>query len=140
MIEQCANQVMEYFNQSKNSSSITLIPKTINTNTQLQSTTINENNPISPLSSTTTTTTSSSSQTNSSDISTNNVQNSIEQPRYIYDFSRLMLNSYYSTYYWNKAENLMNEKPLKRKERNIFKIISLNFCHFLNEKKTISYI
>jgi hypothetical protein len=95
-IERYANQVTEYFNQSKNLSS-----RTTNLNIQQQSTPINDNNPISPLSTT--------SQTSSSDISTT----SGEQHRYIYDFSKFMLSSYNSTYYWNKAEGLTREKTLK---------------------------
>ncbi len=98
-IERHANQVTEYFNQLKTRSSNASSTKT---NNQQQLTPINDNNPVSPLSTT--------SQTSSSDLSTTN---GIEQHRYIYDFSKLMLNSYNSTYYWNKAENLMREKPLK---------------------------
>lgn len=92
-IERYACQVTEYFNQLKTPSS------SIRINNQ---TPINDNNILSsPL-----------STTSSSDLSTNN-QN--EQHRYIYDFSKLMLNSYHSTYYWNKAESLMKDKPLKGK-------------------------
>jgi hypothetical protein len=98
-IERYANQVTEYFNQLKNPSSLTRM------NNQQQLTPINDNNPISPLSTT--------SQTSSSDLSTNGNTNQNEQHRFIYDFSKLMLNSYNSTYYWNKAESLMREKPLK---------------------------
>ena len=101
-IERYATQVTEYFNQLKNpSSSSSTRP---NTNPQQQSTPISDTNPISPLSTT--------SQTSSSDMSTSSGN---EQHRYIYDFSKLMLNSYYSTYYWNKAENLVREKTLKGK-------------------------
>src|SRR5690348_4705401 len=101
-IERYANQVTEYFNQLKHPSSAASLTRTTNNNIQQQSTPINDNNPISPLSTT--------SQTSSSDLSTT----SGEQPhRYVYDFSKFMLNSYNSTYYWNKAEGLMREKPLK---------------------------
>ncbi|CAF0725833.1 unnamed protein product [Rotaria sordida] len=107
-IERCANQVTDYFTQLKNPSSAASLIRTTNMNIQQQqqqSTLLNDNNPISPLSTT--------SQASSSDISTTSGNNQNEQHRYIYDFSKLMLNSYYSTYYWNKAESLMHEKPLK---------------------------
>jgi hypothetical protein len=94
-IERYANQVTEYFTQLKN-------PSSTKVNNQQQLTPINDNNPISPLSTT--------SQTSSSDLSTTS---GTEQHRYMYEFSKLMLNSYHSTYYWNKAESLMREKPLK---------------------------
>ncbi len=94
-LERYANQVTEYFHQLKNPSSVKI-------NNQQQLTPINDNNPISPLSTT--------SQTSSSDLSTTS---GTEQHRYVYEFSKLMLNSYHSTYYWNKAESLMREKPLK---------------------------
>lgn len=32
---------------------------------------------------------------------------------FIYDFSKYMLNSYHSNYYWNKADRLTREDPLK---------------------------
>jgi hypothetical protein len=35
---------------------------------------------------------------------------------FIYDFSKYMLNSYHSNYYWNKAERLTREEPLKSKQ------------------------
>ena len=104
-IERYANQVTEYFNQSKNSSSTASLKRPTNSNVQQQSTVINDNNPMSPLSTV--------SQTGSSDTNITNVNNRIEQHRYIYDFSKLMLSSYNSTYYWNKSESLMREKPLK---------------------------
>ena len=104
-IDRYANQVTEYFNQLKNPSSAASLTRTTNMIIQQQSTPINDNNPISPLSTT--------SQTSSSDLSTTSGNNQIEQHRYIYDFSKFMLNSYNSTYYWNKAESLMREKPLK---------------------------
>jgi hypothetical protein len=102
-IERYANQVTEYFNQLKNPSSAASLTRM--NNHQQQLTPINDNNPISPLSTT--------SQTSSSDLSTTSGNNQVEQHRYIYEFSKLMLNSYHSTYYWNKAESLMREKPLK---------------------------
>lgn len=102
-IERYANQVTEYFNQLKHPSS------TRNSNQQQQSTPINDTNPISPLSTT--------SQTSSSDISSTSGN---EQHRYVFDFSKLMLHSYHSTYYWNKAESLMREKTLKGKKRVVF--------------------
>jgi len=105
-IERYANQVTEYFNQLKNPSSAASLTR-MNNQQQQQLTPINDNNPISPLSTT--------SQTSSSDLSTTSGNNQIEQHRYIYDFSKLMLNSYNSTYYWNKAGSLMREKPLKGK-------------------------
>jgi len=105
IIDRYANQVTEYFNQLKHPSSAASLTRTTNMNIQQQSTPINDNNPISPLSTT--------SQTSSSDLSTNGNTNQNEQHRFIYDFSKLMLNSYNSTYYWNKAESLMREKPLK---------------------------
>jgi hypothetical protein len=102
-IERYANQVTEYFNQLKNPSSAASLTRM---NNQQQLTPINDNNPVSPLSTT--------SQTSSSDLSTTSGNNNqIEQHRYIYEFSKLMLNSYNSTYYWNKAESLMREKALK---------------------------
>ncbi|CAF1083402.1 unnamed protein product [Rotaria sp. Silwood1] len=104
-IERYANQVTEYFTQLKNPSSAASLTRTTNTNIQQQSTLLNDSNPISPLS--------TASQTSSSDISITNGNNQNEQHRYMYDFSKLMLNSYYSTHYWNKAEILMREKPLK---------------------------
>ena len=94
-LERYANQVTEYFHQLKN-------PSSTKTTNQQQSTPINDNNPISPLSNT--------SQTSSSDLSTTS---GTEQHRYMFEFSKLMLNSYQSTSYWNKAESLMREKPLK---------------------------
>jgi hypothetical protein len=115
-IERYANQVTEYFNQSKNPSS----SRTTNTNIQQQSTPINDNNPISPLSTT--------SQTSSSDLSTT----SGEQHRYVFDFSKSMLISYNSTYYWNKAEGLMREKALKGNEynkKNRFFVIKIHLFH-----------
>ena len=66
---------------------------------------MNDNNPISPLS--------TASQTSSSDVSTASATNQVEQHRYIYDFSKLMLNAYQSTNYWTKADRLMREKSLK---------------------------
>ncbi|CAF3877705.1 unnamed protein product [Rotaria sp. Silwood2] len=104
-IERYANQVTEYFTQLKNPSSAASLLRTTNMNIQQQSTLLNDSNPISPLSTT--------SQTSSSDISTTSGNNQNEQHRYMYDFSKLMLNSYYSTCYWNKAEILMREKQLK---------------------------
>ncbi|CAF1637404.1 unnamed protein product [Rotaria magnacalcarata] len=104
-IERYANQVTEYFNQLKNPSSAASLTRTTNMNIQPQSTLMNDNNPISPLSTT--------SQTSSSDISTTSGNNQNEHHRYMFGFSKSMLNSYYSTYYWNKAESLMREKPLK---------------------------
>jgi hypothetical protein len=109
-IERYANQVTEYFNQLKNPSSAASLTRM---NNQQQLTPINDNNPISPLSTT--------SQTSSSDLSTTSGNNQIEQHRYIYDFSKLMLNSYNSTYYWNKAESLMREKPLKEFTEQLLK-------------------
>jgi hypothetical protein len=106
-IERSANQVTDYFNQLKNPSSAASLTRTTNMNIQQQLTPNNDNNPISPLSTT--------SQTSSSDISTTSGNNPIEQNRYIYDFSKLMLNSYNSAYFWNKAEILMREKALKGK-------------------------
>ena len=97
-IERSANQVTEYFQQMKNPSSASSLTKS----SQQQLTPINDSNPISPLSVT--------SQTSASDSSTSQQQ---EQHRYIYDFSKLMLNSYYSTCYWNKADRLMRDKSLK---------------------------
>lgn len=97
-IERSANQVTEYFQQLKNPSSASSLSKS----SQQQLTPINDSNPISPLSVT--------SQTSASDSSTSQQQ---EQHRYIYDFSKLMLNSYYSTCYWNKADRLMRDKSLK---------------------------
>jgi hypothetical protein len=112
IIDRYANQVTEYFNQLKHPSSAASLTRTTNMNIQQQSTPINDNNPISPLSTT--------SQTSSSDLSTTSVNNPTEQHRYIYDFSKVMLNSYHSTYYWNKAESLMREKVLKGKKNSIF--------------------
>lgn len=111
-IERYANQVIDYFNQSKNPSSTS---RNNTSNPHQQSTPINDTNPISPLSTT--------SQTSSSDMSTSSGN---EQHRYIYDFSKLMLNSYHSTYYWNKAESLMREKTLKGKENS--KRMSVLIC------------
>lgn len=96
-IERAAGQVTDYFNQLKNPSS-----SSNKTSQPQQSTPNNDSNPISPLS--------VNSQTSASDSSTNQSQ---EQHRSLHDFSKLMLSSYYSTYYWNKAERLMREKPLK---------------------------
>lgn len=113
VIDRYANQVTEYFNQLKNPSSAASLTRTTNMNNiQQQSTPINDNNPISPLSTT--------SQTSSSDLSITSVNNQIEQHRFIYDFSKFMLHSYNSTYYWNKAESLMREKPLKGKKDCFF--------------------
>jgi hypothetical protein len=64
LVERCANQVTEYFNQFKS-------PSDMN----------------------------------------NNV---------IYDFSKYMLNSYHSNYYWNKAERLMREESFKGKKKIFF--------------------
>jgi hypothetical protein len=108
-IERYANQVTEYFNQSKNPSS-----RTTNTNIQQQSTPINDNNPISPLSTT--------SQTSSTDLSTTSGG---EQHRYVFDFSKFMLHSYNSTYYWNKAEGLIREKSLKGKRVLVFSFVKI---------------
>jgi hypothetical protein len=102
-LERYANQVTEYFHQLKN-------PSSVKVNNQQQLTPINDNNPISPLSTT--------SQTSSSDLSTTS---GTEQHRYVYEFSKLMLNSYHSTYYWNKAESLMREKPLKEFTEQLLK-------------------
>ena len=102
VVERHALQVTDYFNQLKNPSSAASLTRM---NNQQQLTPINDNNPISPLSTT--------SQTSSSDLSTTSANN--DQHRYIYDFSKLMLNSYNSAYYWNKAESLMKEKSLKGK-------------------------
>ncbi|CAF0753789.1 unnamed protein product [Adineta steineri] len=112
-IDRHATQVTEYFNQLKNPSSAASLTRTTNSNNQQQSTPINDNNPISPLSTT--------SQTSSSDLSTTSGNNSTEQHRYMYDFSKFMLNSYYSTSYWNKAESLMREKPLKEFTEQLLK-------------------
>lgn len=114
MIERSANQVAEYFHQLKNPSSAASLSKTAtatsaNTTTtssnQSQTTPINDSNPISPLS--------VASQTSASDSSTTSSNAQVEQHRYIFDFSKLMLHSYNSTYYWNKAERLSREKSLK---------------------------
>lgn len=94
-IDRHAVQVTEYFNQTKTSST--------RTNNQ-QQTTINDNNPISPLS------------TNSSDSGANT-----DQQRSICEFSKLMLNSYHSMDYWNKAESLMKEKSLKEFTEQLLK-------------------
>lgn len=99
-IERYANQVNEYFNQLKNPSSAASLTRM--NNQQQQLTPIIDNNPTSPLSTT--------SQTSSSDVSTTSGN---DQHRCMYDFSKLMLNSYNSTNYWNKAENLKREKTLK---------------------------
>lgn len=105
-IERYANPIAEYFNQLKNPSSAASLTRTTNSNSQQQSSLPNDNNPISPLSTT--------SQTSSSDTSTTNGNNNQnDQQRNFIDFSKLMLNSYYSTYYWNKAETLIREKPSK---------------------------
>ena len=112
-IDRYATQVTEYLNQSKNPSSIALpaastrttTTTTTNPNLQQQSTPNNDNNPISPLSTT--------SQTSLSDLSTTSGNNQMEQHRSMCEFSKFMLNSYHSTYYWNKAESLSCERSLK---------------------------
>ncbi|CAF1366243.1 unnamed protein product [Adineta ricciae] len=120
-IDRYATQVTEYLNQSKNPSSTappppppppastrtttTTTTTTTNPNLQQQSTPNNDNNPISPLSTT--------SQTSLSDLSTTSGNNQTEQHRSMCEFSKLMLNSYHSTYYWNKAESLSCERSLK---------------------------
>jgi hypothetical protein len=112
-IERCANQVSDYFNQLKNPSSAaalttaTRITSTTTTTTvtqQAQLTPVTDSNPISPLS--------TASQASSSDQSTTSV-NGIEHHRVLLEFSKMMLNSYHSTYFWNKAERLLRDKPLK---------------------------
>ncbi|CAF1086670.1 unnamed protein product, partial [Adineta steineri] len=35
-------------------------------------------------------------------------------PNVLHDFSKYMINSYYSTYYWNKAERLTRDEPSKK--------------------------
>jgi len=94
-IERPAAQVNEYFTQLKSSTSTTKSNPSTTTPT-------NDSNPISPLS--------VNSQTSASDSSVNQTQ---EQHRFLYDFSKVMLSSYYSTYYWNKAERLTRDKTLK---------------------------
>ncbi|UJR37946.1 hypothetical protein I4U23_030631 [Adineta vaga] len=112
-IDRYATQVTEYFNQIKNPSSAASLTRSTNLNLQQQSTPINDNNPISPLSTT--------SQTSSSDISTTSGNNQVEPHRYIYDFSKYMLSSYHSTLYWNKADSLSREKPLKEFTEQLLK-------------------
>ncbi|CAF1089238.1 unnamed protein product [Adineta ricciae] len=119
-IDRYATQVIEYLNQSKNPSSTAppatstrTTTTTTNPNLQQQSTPNNDNNPISPLSTT--------SQTSLSDLSTTSGNNQIEQHRSMCEFSKLMLNSYHSTYYWNKAESLSCERSLKEFTEQLLK-------------------
>lgn len=108
-IDRYATQVTEYFNQLKNPSSAASLTRTSNLHSQAQSTPVSDTNPVSPLSTT--------SQTSSSDASTTSGgggnSNPAEQHRCMLDFSKFMLASYHSTQYWNKAESLSREKPLK---------------------------
>ena len=120
-IDRHATQVTEYFNQLKNPSSAASLTRTSNLNLQQQSTPISDNNPSSPLS--------TASQTSTSDLSTTSGNNPTDPHRYMYDFSKFMLASYHSTQYWNKAESLSREKPLKGKRRKrVASSLFLSLC------------
>jgi hypothetical protein len=117
-IERSAGQVIDYFHQLKNPSSAAALTKT----SQLTPNT--DSNPISPLS--------VNSQTSASDSSTTSTnQQQEQQHRCVYDFSKLMLNSYYSTYYWNKAERFMRDKSLKGINDFSTTIVMVNVILFL---------